>query len=43
LRDAFYVDEDGWKRRVLEQAGEAARQALAGLSEAQAAPVRAFS
>ena len=41
LRDAFYVDEDGWKRRVLEQAGEAARQALAGLGEAQAAPARA--
>lgn len=41
LRDAFYVDEDGWKRQVLEQAGEAARQALAGLGEAQPAPVRA--
>ncbi|CDF84649.1 hypothetical protein PKB_3305 [Pseudomonas knackmussii B13] len=31
LRDAFYVDEDGWKRRVLEQAAEASRQGLAGL------------
>ncbi|MFV3307932.1 M14 family metallopeptidase [Pseudomonas sp. NY15181] len=34
LRDAFYVDEDGWKHQVLEQAAEAARQGLAGLCEA---------
>ena len=40
LRDAFYVDEDGWKRQVLAQAGDAARQALVGLGEAQAASGR---
>lgn len=32
MRDAFYVDEPGWKRQVLSQADEAARQAVAGLS-----------
>jgi hypothetical protein len=31
LRDAFYTDSDDWKRRIVEQAREAARQALAGL------------
>jgi hypothetical protein len=34
VRDAFYVDSDEWKRRVVEQSGDAARQALAGLSAA---------
>lgn len=37
LRDAFYVDEDDWKRQVLKQAAEAARQGLAGLSDDQPA------
>ncbi len=32
LRDAFYVDTDDWKRRVVEQGLEAARQAVAGLA-----------
>jgi hypothetical protein len=32
VRDAFYVDTDEWKRRILEQAFEASHQALAGLS-----------
>jgi hypothetical protein len=32
VRDAFYVDSDGWKSRVLEQGIEAAHQAVAGLS-----------
>lgn len=41
LRDAFYVDEDGWKRQVLTQAGEAARQALAALAEVQTEAARA--
>ncbi len=31
LRDAFYVDTDAWKRQVLEQGIECARQALVGL------------
>ena len=31
MRDAFYTDTDGWKERIVEQAEEAARQALAGL------------
>lgn len=33
VRDAFYTDTDVWKKRVLEQAFEAARQGLAGLAE----------
>jgi len=32
LRDAFYTDDDGWKRQVVEQAREAAHQAVAGLA-----------
>jgi hypothetical protein len=32
LRDAFYTDDDGWKQQVVEQAFEAARQAVEGLS-----------
>ncbi|SDI19529.1 M14 family metallopeptidase [Pseudomonas panipatensis] len=32
LRDAFYVDTDAWKARILEQALDAARQAIDGLS-----------
>ncbi|SDK45209.1 Protein of unknown function [Pseudomonas delhiensis] len=32
LRDAFYVDTDHWKRRVVEQALDAAFQALDGLA-----------
>ncbi len=31
LRDTFYVDTPAWKRRVLDQAFEAAHQAIAGL------------
>jgi len=31
VRDAFYVDSDEWKRRVVEQGVEAAHQAVAGL------------
>jgi len=31
LRDAFYTDDDAWKQRVVEQAAEAAHQALRGL------------
>ena len=34
LRDAFYTDTDAWKQRVLEQALDAARQAVAGLASA---------
>ena len=34
VRDAFYVDTDEWKGRVVEQGVHAARQALAGLSSA---------
>ncbi len=37
VRDAFYTDTDAWKQRVLDQAFDAARQALAGLSEPAAA------
>jgi len=32
LRDAFYIDSDDWKRRVLEQAREVTAQTLKGLS-----------
>ncbi|MDP1690791.1 MAG: M14 family metallopeptidase [Burkholderiaceae bacterium] len=32
MRDAFYTDTDAWKRRVLEQAFEAAQQAVRGLA-----------
>ncbi len=32
LRDAFYTDTEGWKRRIVEQAEDAARQALRGLA-----------
>lgn len=32
MRDAFYIDEDGWKERVVEQAVDAARGAVRGLS-----------
>ena len=32
VRDAFYTDTDAWKQAVLEQAFEAARQAVAGLA-----------
>jgi hypothetical protein len=32
IRDAFYTDTDEWKAKVLEQAFEAARQAVAGLA-----------
>jgi hypothetical protein len=32
MRDAFYTDTDGWKERIVEQADEAARQALVGLA-----------
>ena len=32
VRDAFYTDTDGWKQRVIEQAAQAAHQAVAGLS-----------
>ncbi|MGE5118125.1 MAG: M14 family metallopeptidase [Betaproteobacteria bacterium] len=32
LRDAFYVDTDAWKWRVVEQAFDATRQAVRGLS-----------
>ncbi len=31
MRDAFYVDTPEWKRQLVEQAGVAARQGLAGL------------
>ena len=31
VRDAFYTDDDGWKRQVVEQAVEAVHQALRGL------------
>ena len=30
-RDAFYVDTDGWKARIVAQGVEAAHQAVAGL------------
>jgi Protein of unknown function (DUF2817) len=32
LRDAFYTDTDGWKQRIVEQALEAAHQAVQGLA-----------
>ncbi|HMC17295.1 MAG TPA: M14 family metallopeptidase [Albitalea sp.] len=32
LRDAFYTDDERWKQQVVEQAREAARQAIAGLA-----------
>jgi hypothetical protein len=32
VRDAFYTDTDAWKQRVLDQAFDAAHQAVAGLS-----------
>ena len=32
VRDAFYTDTDGWKQRVVEQAVEAAHQAVRGLA-----------
>jgi hypothetical protein len=32
MRDTFYVDTDEWKRRVVEQAFDAARCALRGLA-----------
>ena len=32
LRDAFYVDEDGWKNRVVEQALDVAHSAIRGLN-----------
>ncbi len=32
IRDAFYTDTDGWKQRVVEQAIEAAHQAVRGLA-----------
>ncbi|HEX2012906.1 MAG TPA: M14 family metallopeptidase [Roseateles sp.] len=33
IRDAFYVDTDDWKRQIVDQAQQAARQAVAGLSQ----------
>lgn len=32
MRDAFYIDNDAWKQRIVEQGLLAARQALAGLA-----------
>ena len=34
LRDAFYVDTDAWKQRVIEQAFEAGHAGLRGLAHA---------
>jgi len=34
MRDAFYTDTDAWKQRVVEQAVEAAQQAVRGMSSA---------
>ena len=31
IRDAFYTDTDVWKKRIVDQALEAAQQALKGL------------
>ncbi|MCU0814354.1 MAG: M14 family metallopeptidase [Burkholderiaceae bacterium] len=31
VRDAFYIDTDDWKLRIVEQGSDAARQAVAGL------------
>jgi hypothetical protein len=33
MRDAFYIDTDAWKQRILEQARDAARGALRGLAQ----------
>ncbi|MNZ71009.1 hypothetical protein D3C78_893610 [compost metagenome] len=33
MRNAFYVDTDAWKKQIVEQALDAARQAVAGLSD----------
>jgi Protein of unknown function (DUF2817) len=38
LRDAFYIDRDDWKARIVEQALDAARQAVRGLAAAPAQP-----
>jgi hypothetical protein len=32
LRDAFYIDDDAWKRQVVEQAREVAHEAVRGLA-----------
>jgi hypothetical protein len=32
MRDAFYTDTEAWKRRILEQAFEAAAQGVRGLA-----------
>lgn len=32
IRDAFYIDTDEWKQQILDQAQQAARQAILGLS-----------
>jgi hypothetical protein len=32
VRDAFYTDTPAWKQRVIEQAVEAAQQAVRGLT-----------
>jgi hypothetical protein len=32
MRDAFYVDTEGWKQRIVDQGLDAARQAVAGLA-----------
>jgi len=33
MRDAFYIDSDAWKQRIVEQGLDAARQAVAGLAD----------
>jgi hypothetical protein len=33
MRDAFYIDTDPWKQRIVEQGLDAARQAVAGLAD----------
>ncbi|MES2960508.1 MAG: M14 family metallopeptidase [Pseudomonadota bacterium] len=33
VRDAFYTDTDAWKQRIVEQAFEASRQAVRGLTD----------
>jgi hypothetical protein len=33
MRDAFYTDADAWKQRIVEQGVQAARQAVAGLTD----------
>ena len=35
MRDAFYIDTDGWKRRIVEQAFDCAARALHGLSSSR--------